>query len=58
MASITPEQRARMLKSAEAKYRAQGLPGWAAKQAAREALRSFIETQNEAEAKERQTRSN
>lgn len=53
MAAITPEQRARMLRSAEQKYRAQGMPGWQAKRAAAEAMRVFIEKVNEEEARER-----
>lgn len=53
MASITPEQRATMLRKAEQKYRADGLPGWQAKRAAKEALRAFIEKLNEQEARER-----
>ena len=53
MASLTPEQRARMLKSAEAKYRAQGLPGWQAKRAAAEAVRTFMDKVNAEEARER-----
>lgn len=53
MASITPEQRAQMLRSAERRFRARGLPGWQAKQAAKDALRTFIEALNEKEARER-----
>lgn len=52
MAAITPEQRARMLRSAEQKYRAQGMPGWQAKRAAKEALRAFMEQLNEQEKKD------
>ncbi|MDU4109294.1 MAG: hypothetical protein E7H74_18615 [Escherichia coli] len=53
MASITPDQRARMLKDAEARFKARGLTTSQAKRAAREALRQFIDAQNEAETKER-----
>lgn len=58
MASLTPEERARMLKSAEAKFKARGLSTSQAKRAAAEALRQFFDEVNAAEAKERQTRSN
>lgn len=50
MAGVTPEQRARMLKHAEAQFRARGLPKAMAKRAAKEALRQFIDQQIQQEA--------
>lgn len=58
MASLTPLERARMLKAAEAKFKAKGMPTPLAKRAAKEALRQFFEGVLEDEAKERKAANN
>lgn len=49
MVQLTPEKRARMLRMAETKYRAEGFRGHDAKRLARIALTRFIEQQEAAD---------